>query len=65
MLVNVPAEAAYTYGAIVVNDSVSKQQRGKVNGINSSIAAALRMIGVRPGGTVWDGDRGSLQGLEW
>uniref|UniRef100_A0A7S1NIR2 Major facilitator superfamily (MFS) profile domain-containing protein n=1 Tax=Eutreptiella gymnastica TaxID=73025 RepID=A0A7S1NIR2_9EUGL len=45
MLVNVPAEAAYTYGAIVVNESVSKQQRGKVNGINSSIAAALRMIG--------------------
>eukprot|EP00667_Euglena_gracilis_P003261 EG_transcript_3272 len=45
MAVNVPAEAAYTYTSILVNDSVEKVDRGKVNGIGQSLASATRMVG--------------------
>lgn len=49
MAVNVPAEAAYTYTSILVNDSVEKVDRGKVNGIGQSLASATRMVGVHSG----------------
>ena len=46
MAVNIPAEAAYTYVFVLVNDAVDGPMCGRANGISQTMVSFVRMIGV-------------------